>query len=497
MVFKGLNFGYRTWFTKYAYFFYLCIFLVLAFPKGFDTIIIATEKKALTVLATNQEIQSVFGVRDIATYARGGEHLVENNFSFKDKFYIDRWAPGMFWLHAVFLSGGDTVPIVLMMMLVSILLWSLVLAKLCSLLSNRLNMGIGLAFFFPLSILLVPHFLIITLSYAVLGSGSYSIVSFILGFLYFLESYFVKKSKKLLIISGLFFAIAAYFSARFDLFMRVYGCLLFVAFLGRYFYSYIKMRFGKNHKETIKNEYSIFLKRSLLVFAVFFVMTLPWRIYHSSNWVKGKGAYTYLWMDDEQLGGSDSFLVRGGINAAACKIKPDLCSDFRADDLMQNGWKPAWRKSYVAACQFSPDLCLEIPEIDLMSINLKQEWLAILMEETFKTIIYNPLEWSYYKFPFLVKFWFQEGGDIASIALILINSILLCFMLAVVIIAIINRTIIDMLCCLVILIMLTGTIIPSFVFHFETRYLYPIKIFSYFAFMISLANFLYNRKQNS
>ena len=255
-----------------------------------------------------------------------------------------------------------------------------------------------------------------------------------------------------------------------------------------------KMRFGKNHKETIKNEYSVFLKRSLLVFGVFVIITLPWRIYHASNWIQLNGTYAYLWMDDEQLGGSDSFMVRGGFNAAACRIKPKQCSDFRADDVMRNGWKPAFRQSYLAACQFSPDLCLEIPEIDLLSGDLKKEWLAILMEETFKTIIYNPLEWSYYKFPFLVKFWFQEGLDIAPIAVIVINSILLCFMLAVVIIAIINRTIIDMLCCLVILIMLTGTIIPSFVFHFESRYLYSIKLLSYIAFVVSLANIVYTRK---
>ncbi|NRA73970.1 MAG: hypothetical protein HRU36_04440 [Rickettsiales bacterium] len=175
--------------------------------------------------------------------------------------------------------------------------------------------------------------------------------------------------------------------------------------------------------------------------------------------------YAYLWMTDEQLGGSNNFTVVGGVNAAACKIKPKICAKFQAEDIYNKRWQYKWMKN--------------------------------LIKESKKTVILNPFRWSYYKLPYLFKYWFKEGGDTARTKIIVINSILLVLIFGVIAIALMGKTTLDMVCCLMLFSILLGTIIPHFIIHFEARYLYPMKIFSYITFVIVLINFICNKKKKS
>ncbi len=456
-----INFKARTAksLLKYVWLAYCLIFIVAAFPQGFDTIIAQTEDKSLMVWADNQAVQEYFGGADIASYASGGQHLVENPFEFRDTWYINLWAPGMFLLHGGLLLLDENTPVVLIMMLFSIFLWSFVFSKLCHILSNQLACNILVAFSTPMVCFLVPPFRIITLTSSALGAESYSIAAFALGFLFFIESYFSNNSRKLIILSGLFFAMAAYMKASFDIYMRIFVSLILLVFIAKYLYMSLLKRMQLVCFKS--DDFNLFLKKSLLVFGVFFVVTLPWRIYHTVGWINADYMYAYIWMADEQLA---DFVVAGGANAAACKIKPDICKAFREDDIENNRNKKLWMES--------------------------------LISETKKIIITNPISWAYYKLPYLIKYWFKEGRENASINTIVINSIILALMLGVVIIALVVRSSVDMFCCLIIFTVLAGTIIPHFVMHFEARYLYALKIMTYIVFVVSLTNFIRHRKIN-
>ena len=126
-----------------------------------------------------------------------------------------------------------------------------------------------IAFSVPLTIFLLPIFRTITLTDASLGAETYTISLFILGFLYFIESCLVQHSKRLLYIAGMFLALAAYMKASLEIYMRMFACLLLLAFLIKYSYIWLQRRIKQRQEVTINNHYNSFLKKALLVFTIF------------------------------------------------------------------------------------------------------------------------------------------------------------------------------------------------------------------------------------
>ncbi len=444
---------------KFAWLGYLIIFIVLAFPQGLDTVIASSDDKLLFVTGSNKEIQEVFGPADIASYARGGENLVKDISEFLDGSYVNLWAPGMFVLHGILSLLGENAPVVLIIFMLGFLAWSVVFNKLCTILHDVIGCSIWLAFLIPISCFLISPFRNITLTSGALGAETFAITPFILGLLYLVESIFMANSRKLLIFAGLCFSFSAYMKASFDIYMRMFACLVLLFFTFYHLIEFLKKIEFKKSAITWNKEYKVVMKNSLIVLSVFFITTLPWRIIHEPGWVNGQYIYAYIWMPDHQLA---DFVVAGGVNASACKIKPLLCQSFQQGDITEN--------------------------------RNNEQWMSNLIYQTKLTLLTNPFEWVYYKLPYLYKYWFKEGRKSESIYTFFINVMLLAMTLGIFVIAIIRRTVLDMTCSLFLFAVVIGTLIPHFIIHFEARYLYPLKIITLCIFPVIFINFLQSKK---
>lgn len=429
--------------VKYSFPIYLVIFLLFSMPNGFDTVYMSNNKGTLLASSNNLEIQKLNGGNDYASYARGGQDYINNGYSFKNLYYDNMWAPGMFWLHAIILLiGGSTAPAVFLLVLASALIWSGVLTSLFKIFqSYRLNTLAS--FCLPAILLLLPVLQIVLSNSNVLGSEPISIGAFVLGFLGFVHWALHGADNKHLWYSGFWFAMSAYFRASCNFYMYVFLGIALAAYILTIAIRYIKTR-------KLNATASTFNRAAFIVLLSFFVFTLPWRITHL-NWVAPKYIFAHIWMDDKDLAG---FEINGGMNAAACKIEPDICEKYRAANLnkmQHNG-----------------------------------EWMRQLRSNTIKIFLINHIQWVSYKAPYLAKYWYYNDTFTKS----WFNIFILVCLLWLVILSALRKTLVDKILLVSLGSVTIGTIFPHLIIHFEYRYLYPMKIVIPILFMLSVVNLL-------
>ncbi len=451
--------------SKIMWFVYLVLLVCMALPQGFDTIINQKGEQKLLASSTAQEIIDFHGDGDMGSYAKGGRFFKNNNIdAIKECWFINCWAPGMFVLYAVLLKLGETTPAVFFIVMMSVVLWASIFNKINNLLNQTFEINSFISFIVPLMLLLISFFREMILGNFVLLSESFSMGVFVLAVLFLVNNLYNNK-KTDLILSVLFFILAAYIKASFDFYMRIFTLIWIVSWTLTMILQLLK---NKNKLGTInKNSFSTIFslhKKIIFILICFFVFTLPWRIFHTPSWINISYMYSYIWKSDEQLNGPN-FVTEGGVNASACHIDPETCKIFREKFNQGSESDGIFTKN--------------------------------LIKKTRSLIIAHPFAWLYYKLPFLSKYWFQEGNSHATVQTVALNIMFTINLLVIFALALKNRKSLDLFLVLVVLSLGLSSILPSLVLHFEARYLYPLKLFSCIALIISVAAWIQSLKNRN
>ncbi len=428
-------------------------------PNGFDSYLGKVNDKILLPSSTSDQMLEAYGLDDRGHYIAGGKIIVEKGFSeAQHDWRMLMWKPGMFVLHALLMLLGKTSPTAFFMILISSSLWAKIFHKTATIITKFFRINQATAFALPLLLLLtLPQFRFVVLQHQLFASETYAFATFFLGLLYSVN-FLLTNKKTDLSKAGIFFALASYIRQSSDFIMIFFGIIL----VAMYLLSYLAKRSNIN---LLSEEFVTTIKKSSLIFLVCFSLMLIGKI-HDKRLISNGADFLYMqsWLTDEQLGGSDNFVVVGGGNSAACKIAPDICEDFQKRDIANKG--------------------------------LDQQFLDEIITKTKKTILLHPFSWLYYKMPFALQYWFNDSHVSSGATVNTINSILLILVTGIMVLPFFATSRVNIFSSLIMCTLIIGSLIPILIFHIEPRYLFQIKIAAVLLSIIIASDFINRRRIN-
>ena len=372
---------------------------------------------------------------------------------------IDVWPPGFMYLEGIILKiFGENAPFILILIVIN----SFVYAGLLLLFKHLLQgyVPVKMASLLPLVPFVFPMIRLFLLEPVgiVFGEG-FAIAFFLAASILVLKSIKIF-SWKTAIFAGILFALSAYFRSTFEL--MVSSLTLFVI-------SYVVLHVVLSRINIIKGQYLLTVKSLLLAVLVANMLMMPWRLYHyfqpsthSLSWtVTHKGVFIHGSLTDEQLTGElaragGSLVLLGGGNIA-CKLDSSYCG------------KPN-----------------------------KKNYYRVFRE--------NLIEWCKFKISIFDDFWFSSSYSFGTplypttISDKIENSFYLIFSLLNFVLLFILRKIPESKVMLLqYLSFCTITFVASILAHLEVRYLFAIKIYSLFTFIILFCifyNYMFQRNNS-
>ncbi|MBM6583771.1 hypothetical protein ILT44_26570 [Microvirga sp. BT689] len=343
-------------------------------------------EKAISLFATNSQIQEHFGFSDGGSYARGGALLLKTGSPLSPG-ETPLWSPGMFWIHALILKVvGPSGPAVLGLVLVSGFSWAIFCTLFSIVMYQITARPVGLLA--PITIFIFPATQEYLLNIGIFYSETVSVALFGSALL-LTASAAMFRDWRMAVVAGISFTAAAYLRSSFEIVMHPAAVLL-VVFWGACILILILGRRDSDRLSNGRKWTRIWIERAnsrsfadfkivAIVFVTFYALTLPYRLLNlerhgSASWVFGDYYFAYPWLTDGEYTQVQSFVLRGGGNVA-CRIDRQRCEEF-ATKRRQLGAQAVPIKDYKAAF--------------------------------YDTATSSPIAWLREKAPVIVKFWFSR-----------------------------------------------------------------------------------------
>lgn len=379
--------------------------------------------------------------QDPITFASGAKDIYENSWFTGDYNYLlNLWPPGFILLEGWILKlFGTEAPFILILLIINAAFLALTLAIF------RLNLirvsSLTTASLLPLVpfIFPLPRFFLLQPAGLIQGE-TFSITFFLLGSLLLLLST-QKRLWRLTILAGLSFALSTYFRSQFEVIIIFLTLTAIALGLGLYIIGFICPCKKINFDPQIFS-----IKAIMLSLLVAHLIMLPWRIYNHNSPYHGK----YSWVKTESL-----------VYQNASKT---------TEELEQAGghWLVIGKENL--ACKLEPDYCGNPSK-----------------EGFYKAFLFNIPQWTIEKFSVFDDYWYAPLFDLmlpsheSTISDLLFNTINALFLiLALPLLWLIRRKTEFMALSLVIIGVYSCFYAVFTLVHFETRYLYAIKIIGLF-----------------
>ncbi|MGV2864423.1 hypothetical protein [Achromobacter sp. AGC39] len=277
------------------------------------------------LLATIDHVNDGLGISDPGSFAIGAKDIFLHGWVQPANYWVvGFWPPGFMllegWLLKVF--GGNAPIIVLAQVCACAMLATMVtvqrryLSRFVSIAAASLLPFLIFVFPMPRLFLFEPI--------GIVMSETFSVSFFITAGLLMLEAV---ESGRLRVAAwaGLLYALSAYFRSQYEVFVMVataVGVLAVVA---------LAWRARKAKAPSIRTDSLFSIKAILLALTVAHVLMVPWRMHSYAThgnflWVQTSSltVRTALSTDDALLAENGSFVINGGGNLA-CKLEPDYC----------------------------------------------------------------------------------------------------------------------------------------------------------------------------
>jgi len=283
---------------------------------------------AITLYSTPTEIIQCFGGVDIASYVRGAYALQQHGLNAFGTLGFGTWPPGFSFLELI-LVRLNYVPLPLALFLIGVMLWALVFFGVYALLRQTSGIGIVYAAGLPLLLLLVPFVSGFYLWEGMLMSEpiSTALVAIAALDLWRLIASKLQITLGRAIFIGVFFALATYIRAQFDLIVHAMAGVSFFVVTTYYFYLR-KNRNAQQCQELIRLAKSIFI-----IFISFQACILPYKTYmamHGHGPAMADVSYIFesLWKDENwHIQHGAGFFSAGG-GHSMCAVFPEKCREF-------------------------------------------------------------------------------------------------------------------------------------------------------------------------
>lgn len=264
---------------------------------------------------------------DPASFAIAAIDFAETGrISGANEWIFNLWPPGFIMMQAFIIRVlGSEVPVILVLQLMAVLLFSTLLTLLYEYLNRYVKHKL-VAMALPLLIFAVPVSRVVLLQPKgiVLGE-SFAIGFFLLGVLLTIRAV-ERHSLRYAICAGLCLAMSAYFRSQFEFILLVltgWGILLLIV-------TYIKRR-----QNTFDLAYLNSLKTILIMLLVAHAATVPWRAYRwtyfyagTPSWVTSSELlYRNSVMASEHLESLGGHFIVAGTGNVVCRIDPSTCGD--------------------------------------------------------------------------------------------------------------------------------------------------------------------------
>lgn len=279
------------------------------------------------LLATIDHVNDGLGYSDPGSFAIGAKDIFLHGWVTPANYWVvNLWPPGFMFLEGWMLKlFGGQAPIVLIMLVLACVMLATMMTTQRGYLARFIRPGVAgvlpfLIFLFPMP----RYFLFEPLG--VVMSETFSVSFFVTATMLALLAV---ESGKLRIAAwaGLLFALAAYFRSQYEIFVVGLSGLGVVAVL---------VLAWKARKAGAANHthYLLSLKVICVVVGVANVLMLPWRLHNYSVhnnflWVQTSSLTVEVGLSrtEDLLAKNGSFVVNGGGNLA-CRLEPDYCGKF-------------------------------------------------------------------------------------------------------------------------------------------------------------------------
>lgn len=267
----------------------------------------------------------VLGMSDPTSFATAAADIAENGWiSSANDWIFNLWPPGFVLLEALIIKVlGSAVPVLLVLQVLAVLLFSVVLLLLYELLRRCVKSKV--AFALPLLILVFPVSRAFLLQPAGVSLGeSFAIGFFLIGVFLAFRSVTHNQIRHA-IYAGLCLALSAYFRSQFEIILLAltgWGILLIVAI------KYSRLQYSIEPK-LVKSVFRTMAVTLLVAHAA----TIPWRAYHwihlgYPSWVDTS---TVIFVNSvrtsESLVDKEGNFVFEGAGNLVCRIDPATCGD--------------------------------------------------------------------------------------------------------------------------------------------------------------------------
>lgn len=419
----------------------------------------------ITFFSTPSDIINCFGGADIASYIRGAFALEKHGLDAFGILGFGTWPPG-FSLLELTLIRLNFAPLPVSLFLVASSLWAFVFFRLYGLLKQSLGLRTLYAAGLPMFLLFVPFFYDFYLRDGILMSESVSTAIFALASvdLWRLLASKLQITFRRAILTGVLFAIASYIKAQFDLIIHSIAFVSFIVFVIHYCF---RRKFDDQELQEMKN----ISKKLFIIFLSYQACVIPYKVYmaennHGANMASVTYMFESVWQEEGRLiqNGAGYFVAGGG--NSMCIVSPLKCKEF--EERRANG----------------------------QTISIYE-----YRNSAFKVVLTQPFDLLKFKLPYFWKSWevdnYRKLFD--QTWLKFFNYMLFISILLTGIGRIVQNRSQGLVELFLFSALFVGATTFSFIVHFESRYLLPVKLFGVLWVMVAMASIcsrLLKRKNN-
>jgi len=384
----------------------------------------------------------------------------------ENKWVAGNWPIGPVLLNLLsILIVGKTGPFFIPLAILSSILWTYIFLKVLKSVTSK-----NIIIFIFFLILSFPSYFFTKFffTFGLIESNGWGTLFLICSFLCFIDLIKCRtkaKIKKKYISTALFLSLSTIFRLNIDIFVYISCFLTIIFIIIVYLFEIYK---NKKYFQFDLNKFN-YLKKALYIFLFSIIITSPLKIYHKSFINAHPGvSWHNNWLTEEAITEMGGGWVREGGGTISCIIKQDLCKKL---DQVQ--------KKYEA-------------EIYLKTGETRRYWNKYFDNSFYRALsvsvfVSDPLKWTYIKWiKIFPNYWFNNGiiekssnYNIYDKLFDLILGLMFFYLFYIFIFDSKNR--IKLI--FIIPLILTFFMIFTF-FHFEQRYLLPLKGLIFFTFLI-------------
>lgn len=312
------------------------------------------------------DLMNAGSLGDPRTFAKTANEIYLNGgwFNEGNRWVIHLWPPGFILLQASVLKlfGGETAPILLVLIVLSSLAFAFALALIRDYLARLVDSK--LAWIFTSALLIFPMVRLFMLEPMGITLGETFSISFFLIALVLILRAIDKKLLSNAIYAGIFFGLSAYFRSQFELLVLTFSifAIPLIGWLGLTWYKQKDKNQAFGQLFTIKAILAMLIAAHLLM--------LPWRIYHwveirRFSWVQTSGyiALNSLASTDVLMKHNAYFVIAGAGNLA-CRLEPTNCDKTDTSLFYKTFFQHTWQWYKIRIPVIFHDWFAKLPEFE-------------------------------------------------------------------------------------------------------------------------------------